>query len=95
MTMRLLLAAAAFESALSGAEYLGEIIINFFGLDQPHYQWMVEQSQREKRALEIAALRVERSREIRANIREERQQRRASELDRKQLLEAKQLEGQK
>ena len=52
----------------SGAEYVGEVIIRFFGLDRPAHQWIVDHVEQEKRAKRISLLREQRAKEIREKL---------------------------
>jgi hypothetical protein len=68
----------------SGAEYVGEVVIRFFGLDRPAHQWIVDHVEEEKRAKRIALLREERSQEIREKLfkrKIEKERKRQSELE--------------
>ena len=77
----------------SGAEYVGEVIIRFLGLDRPAHQWIVDHVEEEKRAKRISLLREERAKEIREKLfkkKIENERRRKSELE---CLNTKRFEG--
>ena len=77
----------------SGAEYVGEVIIRFLGLDRPAHQWIVDHVEEEKRAKRISLLREARAKEIREKLfkkKIENERRRKSELE---CLNTKRLEG--
>jgi len=57
---------------ISGASYVGDVVVHFLGMDQPYHQWAVEQVEREEEERRIEALRRERADEVRAVRRREK-----------------------
>uniref|UniRef100_A0A7S3PRD9 Uncharacterized protein n=1 Tax=Aplanochytrium stocchinoi TaxID=215587 RepID=A0A7S3PRD9_9STRA len=50
--------------ASRGVNFAGEVLINFFGLDQSKYQWMIDQIEREQHEEEEARLHFEQREEL-------------------------------